>query len=417
MFAYFIRRFLLMFPTLIGATFAVYFITRIAPGGPAETMMRQALAMGAEKSTKDAGASLSEAQKDQIRARFKQDQPYWRGYLMWLGVIPDEVDKRFFTFEPGKQEAAVTLKYLLPKEQWQPNNAYRVVEATVSRSGKLKEAKTGKTVAEWTATITDDRAAIFRRKFEGLLQGQMGESLRYAESVWGMIVRRMPISLFYGLLSFLIAYSISLPLGVLKAIRHRTLLDTGSSLIIFIAYAIPSFVLGSLLVVFPAARWGWFPASGFKSENFTELSLLGKVADLFHHGALPLCCYLIGSFAMLTLMMKNSLMDNLAADYVRTAMAKGSNFTQAVLRHALRNSFIPLASSLGGIIMVFVGGSVLIENIFDIDGMGRLHFQALQDRDIILIMGLLTVDVVLVMLGNILSDLFVALTDPRIRFD
>ncbi|TDU68004.1 microcin C transport system permease protein [Prosthecobacter fusiformis] len=415
---YFIRRFLLILPTLIGATMVVYFITRMAPGGPVEAMMRNSMALSANRSMKDAGGSLSEEQKEQIKARFKLDKPYLIGYLMWLGALPDELDKRFIKFEEGKDSAPLTLKSLLPKSEWKTNNAYRVIQATVSRDGSLKDEQ-GKTVDGWKVTLEPEkqRAVIFRPQFDGLLQGSFGYSLRYNDSVWTMIVERMPISIFFGLASFLIMYSVCLPLGVLKAIKHRTFIDNASSLLIFGAYAIPSFALGSVLVVYVAARWGWFPSGGFTSENFADLGLFAKVLDLLHHAALPLLCYIIGSFALLTMMMKNNLMDNLAADYVRTAIAKGAGFKRAVLHHALRNSLIPVASTLGGVVMIFVGGSVLIERIFDINGLGMLHFQAVLDRDITLMMGLLTVDVFLIMIGNILSDYFVALADPRIRFD
>lgn len=413
---YFFRRLLLIIPTIIGATMMVYFITRMAPGGPVEAMMKSTIALGANRSSKDAGATLTEEQKQQVKARFKLDQPYHIGYLMWLGVLPDELDKQFIQLQPGKDSDPVTLKRLLPREQWKANNAYEITRAHVSTAGQLLDDK-GQPVQGWKLRLEKERAEVFRSEFNGLLQGNLGDSLRYNDRVWKMIVERMPISIFFGLATFLISYAVCLPLGVLKAIKHRTMIDNVSSLLIFVAYAVPSFALASLLVVYAAARWGWFPTSGFTSENYAELSLVGKVADLLHHAALPLTCYLIGHFAMLTMMMKNNLMDNLAADYVRTAIAKGSSFKRAVISHALRNSLIPIASTLGNIVMIFVGGSVLIERVFDIDGLGMLHFQALMDRDITLMMGLLTVDVFLLLVANILSDYFVAITDPRVRFE
>jgi microcin C transport system permease protein len=413
---YFIRRFLLIIPTLLGATMMVYFITRMAPGGPVEAMMKSSIALGSDRSSKDAGATLTEEQKEQIKARFKYDQTYLVGYLMWLGVLPDEADKKFVKLSPGQDSEPVALKRLLPREQWTTANAYEVIEAKVRVDGTLVDAK-GEPVRSWRHRLEKGRAVIFRSEFNGLLQGNLGDSLRYNDSVWTMITERVPISIFFGLASFLISYAVCLPLGVIKAINHRTVLDNVSSLLIFVAYAVPSFALASLLVVFAAARWGWFPSSGFTSENFSELGVFAKVWDVLHHAALPLSCYLIGSFAMLTMMMKNNLMDNLAADYVRTAIAKGSSFKRAVVVHALRNSLIPIASTLGGIVMIFVGGSVLIERVFDINGLGMLHYQAVMDRDITLMMGILTVDVFLILLGNILSDYFVALTDPRVRFD
>jgi microcin C transport system permease protein len=194
-------------------------------------------------------------------------------------------------------------------------------------------------------------------------------------------------------------------------------IDNASSILIFVGYSIPGFVLASVLVVYLAARLNWFPTGGFVSENFASLTVGGKIWDVIHHAVLPLVCYMVGSFAFMTMLVKNNLMDNLAADYVRTAVAKGAGFKRAVLVHALRNSLIPLATTLGHIVSIFVAGSTLIELIFEINGFGLLGYYSLLDRDYPLVMGILVVDVVLLMLGNILSDYFVALTDPRVRFD
>jgi microcin C transport system permease protein len=175
--------------------------------------------------------------------------------------------------------------------------------------------------------------------------------------------------------------------------------------------------LGSLLAVYLAARMGWFPTGGFTSENFDSLPLGQKVWDVIHHAILPLICYMVGAFAFMTMLMKNNLMDNLAADYVRTAIAKGASYKQAVLRHALRNSLIPIATTLGHIVSVFVAGSLLIELIFEINGFGLLGYNSIMDRDYPLVMGILFVSVILLTLGNIISDFLVALTDPRVRFE
>jgi microcin C transport system permease protein len=415
---YFLRRFLLIIPTIIGATMVVYFITRMAPGGPVENMMKAGMSMTSNRSLKDAGSTLTEEQKEALKVRFKLDQPYHIGYLMWLGVLPDHADKQVVKIEDGQSQASVTLRQLKPKSEWVTNNAYLITQAKVDLEGRVVDEK-GAAVAGWQTQVdaAKRQVSVFRSEFNGLLQGNLGESLRYNDRVWGMIRERMPISIFFGLLSFLLSYAVCLPLGVIKAIKHRTFVDNATSLLIFAAYAVPAFALASVLVVYTAARWGWFPTGGFTSEGFASLSFGGKVLDLLHHTALPGFCYIIGNFAMLTMLMKNNLMDNLAADYVRTAIAKGASFKQAVVRHALRNSLIPVASTLGGIVTIFVGGSVLIERVFDINGLGMLHFQAVVDRDHILMMGLLTIDVFLILLANILSDYFVAITDPRVRFE
>jgi microcin C transport system permease protein len=415
---YFIRRFLLILPTLIGATMVVFFITRVTPGGPLEAALRQAAAQQGDRGMKDAGASLSEEQKEEMAAYYGFDRPFFPAYLAWLGILPKEGDKQFIKFTKDKQEMSVTLQELLPREQWKPNNAYRTTQAKVTLDGKLS-ADDASGLKEWQTRVQKEkeRVQVFRPKFDGLLQGNLGISTRYNEYVWDMIRERMPISIFYGLVTFIISYLVCIPLGILKAIKHRTVIDNASSILIFVGYSIPGFVLASVLVVYLAARLNWFPTGGFVSENFASLTVGGKAWDVVHHAVLPLICYMVGSFAFMTMLVKNNLMDNLAADYVRTAVAKGAGFKRAVLVHALRNSLIPLATTLGHIVSIFVAGSTLIELIFEINGFGLLGYYSVLDRDYPLVMGILVIQVVLLMVGNILSDFFVALTDPRIRFE
>ena len=414
---YFIRRFLLILPTLLGATMIVFFITRITPGGPMEKAMQNALAKEGGRGGKNAGGSLSEEKMEELKAYYGFDRPFLPAYGVWLGVWPREASKQFIKFDEGKSEMPVTLKVLLPKAQWTPSNAYKVTQASVTRDGRLNGADYAKKEGWRTRAEPDkQRVILFRSEFSGLLQGNFGVSTLYNQPVEEMMLSKMPVSIFYGLITFALTYIVCIPLGILKAIKHRTLIDNFTSLVIFIGYAIPGFLLGSLMVVYLAARMGWFPTEGFTSDNFAALGLGGKIWDLAYHAMLPLVCYIIGSFALMTMLMKNNLMDNLAADYVRTAIAKGASFRKAVLGHALRNSLIPIVTSLANITTVFVTGSILIERIFNIDGFGLLTIQSIDDRDYPLVMGILTLDVILVMLGNILADFLVALTDPRVRF-
>jgi microcin C transport system permease protein len=415
---YFIRRLLLIIPTLIGATLVVFGITRITPGGPLEAALRRNTSLEGNRGMRDAGASLSEEQKEQLAAYYGFDRPFIPAYLAWLGILPREMDKQFVKFPEGKDEAAVTLRLLLPRAEWKSNNAYRITPATVSREGVLSDADP-EALKPWRTRVESgkNRVQIYRTEFSGLLQGDLGVSTRYNEYVWNMMRNRMPISIFYGLATFVLTYLVCIPLGILKAIKHRTALDNITSVLIFIGYAIPGFVLASVLVVYLAARMGWFPTEGFVSENFASLGVAAKAWDLAHHAFLPLVCYMIGAFAFTTMLMKNNLMDNLAADYVRTAVGKGADFRRSVLVHAFRNSLIPLATTLGHITSIFVAGSVLIELIFEINGFGLLSYNSILDRDYPLVMGILVVNVVLLMAGNILSDFCVALADPRVRFE
>lgn len=249
-----------------------------------------------------------------------------------------------------------------------------------------------------------------------LVHLDLGESTRYYEPVTDMIAERIPVSLFYGAMTFLISYLISIPLGYFKALKHGSVLDGASSIFIFVGYALPGYVIGVLLLSLFSFHLEWFPMGGFVSDDFEDFTLFEQIKDLLWHAALPLFCYLIGDFALLTMTMKNNLMENLAADYVRTAIAKGLPFKQAIRRHALRNSLIPVASSFGNSLMFFMTGSFLIEVIFNINGIGLLGYESIIERDYPVVMGLFAINALMLLIGNILSDICVALVDPRIKF-
>lgn len=260
---------------------------------------------------------------------------------------------------------------------------------------------------------------VFQSYLEWLgkvVSGDLGTSYRYNEPVWDVISDRFPVSLYYGLVTLVLTYTVCIPLGVVKAIRHRTAIDNISSVLIFIGYAIPGYALGSLLLLYFSVYLDWFPMGGFVSYGFQEKDFGGKALDLLQHSVLPLICYMVGAFALVTMLLKNHLMDNLAADYIRTAVAKGVSFRQAVTRHAMRNSLIPIATTFGQNITLLVSGSFLIETIFDIDGFGLLALTAILDRDYPVVMGVVLLSSLLLLIGNILSDFLVAIVDPRIRF-
>jgi len=249
------------------------------------------------------------------------------------------------------------------------------------------------------------------------VQLDLGQSFRYNEPVIEVIADRFPVSIYYGVVLAILTFAICIPLGIVKAIRHRTPVDNLTSVLIFVGYAIPGFALGAVLVNTLAVQFQIFPLGGFQSPNAPEMTLLQRVGDVVWHSVLPLLAYLAGSFALETMLMKNSLMENMSADYVRTALAKGLNWRRAVFVHALRNSLIPIATSIGSLLGIFLTGSLLIERVFDIQGVGLLAFEAIQARDFPVVMGFLVISSVVLMLGNLLSDLAVAFVDPRVRFE
>ncbi|MBI4403859.1 MAG: ABC transporter permease subunit [Deltaproteobacteria bacterium] len=246
----------------------------------------------------------------------------------------------------------------------------------------------------------------------------LGESYYYEDTVWALIKRCLPVSITLGFFSFLATYLVCIPLGILKAVRHNTRLDMASSAVIFFLYSIPSFALGIVLIVLfgGGSFWNVFPIEGLVSDNFSSLSFWGKVKDYIYHIVLPLTCYTIGSFASLTMLMKNSLLEQLKQDYITTARAKGLSEKLVVGRHALRNAFLPIANGLGQWIGLFFAGSLLIETIFGLRGIGRLSYDAIINRDYPVVLADIMLVSVLNITGNLLSDFLYVLIDPRIDY-
>jgi len=250
-----------------------------------------------------------------------------------------------------------------------------------------------------------------------VLKGDLGVSTRYYDPVWGMIKERIPISLYFGIITMILVYGICIPLGILKAIKHKSSFDNTTSVIVFTGYAVPGWVIGVLLLILFSSQWDIFPLGGMVSEDFENFNLFHKTADILWHTVLPLAAYMVGSFSVMTFLMKNTLLDNLSADYVRTAIAKGLPFKKAVFRHALRNSLIPIATHFGNNISIILMGSFLIEKVFNINGMGLLGYEAIIERDYPVVLGILVISSLLLLIGNILSDICVAIVDPRVKFE
>lgn len=252
--------------------------------------------------------------------------------------------------------------------------------------------------------------------------GMFARSYKFSnKTAWEMISQRFPISLVFGLTSFILSYLVCVPLGVAKAMRHGSPFDMASSVIVFTGYAIPVFALGMLLKLLFCGTvenlWDFFPATGFHSPSFEDMALPAKCWDIIRHTLLPVICYMAGSFAMLTLLMKNSLLEQINSDYVRTVYAKGGSTARALWGHALRNALVPVATGFGSVLTVMFAGSVIIERVFEIPGMGNLSMEAIVGRDYPVFMGVLALTSVLGLLGNILSDFCYVIIDPRIHFN
>lgn len=260
-----------------------------------------------------------------------------------------------------------------------------------------------------------ERYALWLRN---LARFDLGNSYVYQEPVWDVIRSRFPVSIFLGLTGFLLSYLVCVPLGVLKAVKHGSRFDFMSSAVVFLGYSVPGWALGtSLLVLFGGGSfWDVFPLGGFRPDNWEYLGLFAKIGAQIHYMFLPVLCYMVGSFATLTILTKNSLMENLGQDYVRTAFAKGLTERRVIFVHALRNSLIPLATGLGQVFSLILAGSFLIERVFNIDGMGYLGYTSILQRDYPVALGIIVIASLLMLVGNILSDIIYAAIDPRIRF-
>lgn len=437
-----IKRLLLIPFTLLGVTFLVFCITKFVPGGPVEQMLQQQAisALSGEKASSATATETDESDIERLEEMFNLQEPLLTGYLQWLGLLPKKTLISKAELE-SDGTAAITLAgegavlrvrrdgdTVIPisysageLHDFLSQGWHLLLETPRDRAerwARRKHIRDEKAIAERATSLScrKARAVAFKREFCGLAQGELGNSYKYNEPVRDMMAQRLPVSLYFGISGSVIAYVISIPLGLLKAVYHKSRFDTVTSTVIFIGYAVPGFALGAALVVFLGARLEWFPLCGLISSDFDQLSLSGKILDVAHHTVLPLFCYVISSFAVITMMMKNNAVENLSADYMRTAIAKGAGFRQAVIRHAFRNSIIPVISGMGGILASVVAGSVLIERVFDIQGFGLLSYQALMDKDYSLMMGILLFSSVLLMVGNLIADILVAAVDPRIQF-
>lgn len=267
--------------------------------------------------------------------------------------------------------------------------------------------------------FTDTR---FARYWQNLARLDFGVSLVTREPVVQTLLSKLKYSLSLSVAALLLAYAIAIPLGIFSAIKKNTHVDRVLTTGLFMLYSLPSFFVATLLLYFlsegssiPALRW--FPTGGFQSRDASEMTTLGQLADIGQHLVLPLICLTYGSLAALSRYMRSGLLDVLGADYVRTARAKGLPERTVIGKHALRNGLLPILTLLAGLLPAVLGGSVIIEYIFGIPGMGLWIVDAIYQRDYNVIMAVELFSAVLVLIGLLLTDLSYALVDPRIRFE
>jgi len=358
MLAYIIRRLLLIIPTLLGILTLNFVIIQAAPGGPVEQMIAQLEGIDGGAASRIGGGAQSE-----VRTNTSSNSSY-RGSQ---GLDPELIKK-------------IETMYGFDKPAW-------------------------------------ERFLIMVKNYFTL---DFGDSFFRDKSVTDLIFEKMPVSISLGLWSTLIVYLISIPLGIRKAIKHGTNFDVWSSSVVIIGNAIPSFLFAIfLIVVFAGGSYlNWFPLRGLTSPNFDELSLAGKILDYFWHLAMPITALVIGSFATLTMLTKNSFLDEIGKQYVVTARAKGLKENQVLYGHVFRNAMLIIIAGVpAALVSIFFTGAFLIEVIFSLDGLGLLGFESILSRDYPVIFGTLFIFTLISLVVNLISDVTYTLVDPRIDFE
>ena len=247
-----------------------------------------------------------------------------------------------------------------------------------------------------------------------------GQSYYHHKSVADLVISKLPVSMSLGIWSFLIVYLTCIPLGIKKAVRDGSRFDVFSSSVILVGYAIPGFVLAILLIVLfgGGSFWNIFPLRGLVSDNWAELGLIAKITDYLWHMVLPIISITVGSLAVMTLLTKNSFLEEIRKQYVLTARAKGLSENQVLYRHVFRNAIIPIITGFpGSFITAFFTGSLLIETIFSLDGMGLLAYESIMNRDYPVVLGTLYFFTIIGLISRLLSDLSYVVVDPRISFE
>src|SRR5688572_18680077 len=294
--------------------------------------------------------------------------------------------------------------------------------ATTAGSGyRGRQGVDAKRVAEIRQLYGFDKPAHerFVHMLSQFVRFDLGKSFFHNKPVGSLILEKLPVSISLGLWTFLLVYLISIPLGILKAVRAGSRFDTATTFIVLMGYAIPSFVMGVVLLVFFAGGsfFQWFPLRGLTSINWHELSLWGKVTDYFWHIALPVASMVLGGFAVITILTKNSVLEEIRKHYVLTARAKGVAERDVLWRHVFRNAMIPIMTGFpAAFVGAFFSGSLLIETLFSLDGLGLLSYESVIRRDYPVVFGSLYLFTIIGLLTTLLRDLSYLWVDPRVKF-
>lgn len=378
--AYILRRLLLVIPTLIGIMLVNFTLTQFVPGGPIEQIIARVEGEADSLRNISGGGDAGAGQGGVAEG----------GYQGARGISPE----------------------LLAQLEVQMGFSRIVCDAGFTGTPDLKDPACHKEpIPAWK------RFFIMMGDY---IRFDFGKSFFHSQTVIELVADKLPVSLTLGLWSTILAYLISIPLGIRKAVRDGTPFDTWTSGAIIIGYAIPGFLFAVMLMVLFAggSYWKIFPLRGLTSDNFDQLSMMGKALDYLWHIALPVTATTISSFATMTLLTKNSFLDEINKQYVMTARAKGLTERRVLYGHVFRNAMlIVIAGFPATFLGVFFGASIIVETIFSLDGLGLLGFQATVERNYPVIFGTLYVFGLISLVVGILSDLMYVFVDPRIDFE
>ncbi|SFQ64691.1 microcin C ABC transporter permease YejB [Donghicola eburneus] len=377
--AYILRRLLLVIPTLIGIMIINFALVQFVPGGPVEQAIARFQGEG------DVFEGIAGGGND---ANVGGDTD--SGYLGARGLPPEFI---------ARLEVEYGFARIVCEDGFEGTPSTEAEECTKENIPII------------------ERFGIMMWNYMHL---DFGESFFRDSPVFAIVLEKMPVSISLGLWSTLIAYIVSIPLGIAKAVRDGTSFDVWTSSAIIVGYAIPGFLFAILLIVLFAggSYWQIFPLRGLTSDNWDSLSLGGKIIDYFWHIALPVLASTISAFATLTLLTKNSFLDEIKKQYVMTARAKGLSEKAVLYGHVFRNAMLIVIAGFPAVFIgVFFGGSLIIETLFSLDGLGRLGFEAAVARDYPVIFGTLFVFGLIGLVVGILSDLMYVVVDPRIDFE
>ena len=428
MLQYTIQRILLAIPTLLGITLITFLIMRLAPGDPVDLFLGGAA--GGEGISTDRQADMEKTRED-LRRQLGLDQPLHMQYLIWLSKLVlqvedltgfergalladtllgelSQVERTELAGLEGKQRKAYFLEYF---RRLSPDGVDALVASPFWQSRLFS--------VEGNYAYAGAGIEVLQMDDWRLVTLNFGRSFKDQERVIDHILDRLPITLEINLISLFFAYMIGVPLGILLSVKQNSAIDRLATTGTFMLWSMPSFWVGMLLVLFFCYKefYYWFPASGIQSLNASaEWSAWRLLTDHAHHMVLPILASTYSSFAGISRYMRTSMLENLRLDYVRTAQAKGLRYRVVVLRHVLRNSLIPIVTLLAGLLPGMIAGSVFIETIFTIPGLGFLGFQSVIVRDYPMAMALFTIAGALSLVGILVADILLKAVDPRIEF-